>query len=298
MTTALPLFAQAILAAMLTHAPVSKPSPYSFEPAPGCGVNPAAPTCRVEPLCASQGLLCAAPRYSRARGAWVRVERPSARIARYGAIARALARAAMMQSRCKDQHGAVTEDCEPPGWPGGPMTLAFSALSAATWESGFREDIQFGHAPLGRGPGGEVCLMQMMPDQVINVATWVPKAEREKLKAQMTWKENKEWGVKQLLGGPNHEEQLYRCFVAGMNHLTRARKACSRRAPNWVHGMYSMYGTGQQCVTHGLKNDFAEKRVATFWKMRRAYTGKPPKLPDDVVRILGLAPHNGADAPS
>src|SRR5690606_41599886 len=45
---------KALLALAITHAPPAR-SPFSLEPMPACGSDPAAPTCELEPVCAEIG---------------------------------------------------------------------------------------------------------------------------------------------------------------------------------------------------------------------------------------------------
>jgi hypothetical protein len=277
-------FARMLLLLMLQAAP--KASPYSFEPVSECGTDPKAPTCELARVCDERHhFRCKPPRWSASRGAWVRVETAETRIRRFRPIAETIARAALMQTRCRDRDGSVVESCEPAGWPEGPSTLALAALTTAVWESGMREDIQYGHPPVGRGTGGEACPMQMMPAQILAVATWIPKKERRELAESMTWRERRDWGARAVLEGPN---ALYHCFVAGMNHLARARRSCQGRGLEWSFAMWSRYGTGKTCAAYGIADDFALKRARTLGKFRRLWAPKDAKLPAAVRAALEL----------
>lgn len=280
------VFAQGLLSLMLAAIPPDKPSPHSFEVLTKCGDNPDKATCVLAPQCAdNHHFACAKPRWSAARNGWVIVETREHRIRRYAEIATAATRAARWMTRCVGDTGVVDESCHPIRWPEGPLTLALSAVTAATWESGFREDIQNGYAPLGRGSGGEVCLMQIMPEQAIPNAVWLSPADRQRLLSQLSWKERRAW-ANQLLG--DSKEALFKCFVVGMNMLARARRHCARKG-DWVFGMYSLYGTGRTCAAHGIMDRFAAKRVRTYRKMRSGWRPKKQMLPPAIAKMLGIA---------
>jgi len=152
-------------------------SPYSFEVAPSCGKDQSSPTCPLTPQCETKAWRCAPPRWSAARGGWVVPETKAGATARYKRIADSIARVAFLQARCRDENGVVLEECTPSGWPEGPRSLAIAAATTALWESGLREDIMFGYAPMGRGSSGEACLAQIMPNQIRALASWIPQSE-------------------------------------------------------------------------------------------------------------------------
>lgn len=284
---------QAILALLITFSPLTKPSPYSFEVLAECGTDPEAPACDLEPQCQTPShFACAPPRWSDARGGWVVVETREGKLRRMVEYAETLRAAALWHTRCRDRSGAVTEACWPTSkWPEGPSTLVMAAATAVGWESGMREDIRYGYAPMGRGPGGEACPMQLMPEQVLPNATWLPPKERDRLLARMNAAELREWGARAVLDGP---EALFRCFAAGMNMLSRSRRACATKGP-WVTGMFSMYGTGSTCNAAGIMDDFHLKRAKTFRDFQRMWDplGKPPMLDPAILAELGT----GAKAP-
>lgn len=287
---------QAILALLLAFSPAHKPSPYSFEVLAECGTDPEQAACPLEPQCDISGhFACAPPRWSDARGGWVVIERREAKLRRMLEYAQTLRKAALWHTRCRDPHtGAVTERCYATAkWPEGPSTLVAAATTAVGWESGMREDIRYGHPPMGRGPGGEACPMQLMPEQVLPNATWVPPDERERLLAELSRAEVVAWGAQEVLEGP---DALFHCFAAGMNMLSRARRACARKGP-WVTGMFSMYGTGNTCNAAGVMDDFHLKRAKTYRKFRKMWDplGDPPMLDPKIAAELGL---DGAQTPA
>lgn len=235
-------------------------SVYSFEALSACGTDQKAATCALVPACELPGPLCAAPRWSAFRGAWVRVESRDAALARYQGIAEALERVATRLVDCKLLDGSVDLSCQPAGWPRGKgraQQLAFAAASVALWESGLREDIQIGAPPMGRGPANETCVMQIMPSQVQGLARWLPEKERTRA---MKPAEHEEL-AKTLLG--REPEALDRCIEVGMRNLARARAMCSGRGA-WDYGMFAAYGTGSKCTSVGIQDDFAAKRSRTF----------------------------------
>lgn len=284
-------FAEMVLALLVTFGgKYAGNSPYSFEPRFDCGTDPEKATCSLEPRCAVQSWQCAPPRWSSARGAWVVPEGREAALRRYQNVAGSIARVAFLHARCKDQWGVVREDCQPSGWPEGPETLAMVGAVTAIFESGLREDIEHGYPPMGRGPDGEGCLVQVMPAQLEQFATWIPANERKlyaKSLAPSRRAIEERW-IGQMLG--DSPEALDRCFDVGFRMLAHARKACSRRG-RWPFGMWSMYGTGNTCAafrpsSQGARQSFAEERESMFYRMRSSR----PVVPEDVRKLLGLSP--------
>ncbi|MFW5740744.1 MAG: hypothetical protein ACOC1F_10315 [Myxococcota bacterium] len=246
-------------------------SPYSFELAPRCGSDKLEPLCPLEPTCGIEAWRCAPPRWSDARGGWVVPETKEHAYGRYQKIAESISRVSFLHARCRDEWGVVLEGCEPSGWPTGPRSLAMVAATTALWESGLREDIMFGHAPMGRGAMGETCLMQVMPNQIRQFASWIPEDELEVYDKLPLGKERGEWDevwAKRMLG--DSPEALDRCFDVGLRALARARWACASRQSNggWAYKMWAMYGTGSKCSSFGIHDDFAAKRASTYHRMK------------------------------
>jgi hypothetical protein len=160
---------------------------------------------------------------------------------RFARIAQSLASTATALVECQTLGGDPIAGCKPVEWGGTTKTLALSALTVVLHESGLREDVQFGHPPLGRGPAGEACLMQLAPDQAANNASWLSPEEKEK--AAQTPRERERF-VKSLLG--DSPAALSRCFDAGMRMLVRARRSCEGSGA-WDFGMFSLYGGGKSC---------------------------------------------------
>jgi hypothetical protein len=280
-------FAETVLALLVTFNQNAGNSPYSFEPAPACGTDQAKATCPLEPRCAVQSWQCVPPRWSDSRSAWVVPESKAAAYRRYKTIAASVARVAFLHARCKDQWGVVIERCRPSGWPEGPETLAMVAAVTAIHESGLREDIQFGLPPMGRGPDGEGCLVQVMPSQIAQFASWVPPDEKALYERSLApkRKELEEQWVARMLG--DSPESLDRCFDTGLRMLAHARRACSS-AGRWPYGMWSMYGTGRTCAATqarpGAKQSWAEERASMFYRMRSSR----PLLPPEARTLLGM----------
>lgn len=272
-------FSERALALMLTaNGDGAGKSAYSFEALPSCGTDPAKPACQLERFCPEKSFQCAPPRWSDARSAWVRVETRETALRRWQRIAERAARTAYRLVRCRDEEGSVIEKCQRAGWPEGPETLLAAGLTTAFWESGYREDIQHGYEPLGRGPGGEVCLMQIMPSELRNHAKWLP----ERVRAAMTTDEL----VAEVLG--DAPEKLDHCFEAGMRALARMRGACRHKPGHWAFKMWSMYGTGGTCsfVADPGKKNFALQRYTTFHRLMASEEG----VPDPIRKLLGLEP--------
>lgn len=213
-------------------------SPYSFELLPSCGMTEESPSCPLEPVCSSSSPLCAAPRWNPFRSGWVRVESRESAALRYYTAATALARTATYLTRCTDERGSVAFDCDPVFWPSGPRSLACAALASSIWESGYREDIMTGAPPAGRGPDGEGCVMQVMPQYVAANVSWLTDEQKAELSPEEV--------IEMTLGTDQHS--LERCYEAGARMLSRFRNSARYKCKgNWVYSMYSMYGTGGRC---------------------------------------------------
>lgn len=255
---------QAILALAIANAPPGR-SPYSLELLPECGSDPRTPSCEIKPLCPEPLMTCRPPRWSALRNAWVRYERPEAAVRRYARIADALTETAQRLVSCEASSEELPARCEPAGWAGDARTLAIAGLAVALHESGLREDIQHGRPPLGRGPAGEACLVQVAPEQAPLYASWLPKERRELIAADARLREE---FARTLLG--ETPIALRRCFEIGMRMLARSRQACAGSSRSWDFGMFSMYGTGRTCNGRGM----AERRHRTF----RALLAATPTL--------------------
>lgn len=281
---------QAILALLIGFSPLDKPSPYSFEVVPECGTDPEEAACPLEPQCdVPDHFVCAPPRWSDARGGWVVSETAQRKLERLAEVSATMRAAALWHTRCRaPKTGAVTEECWPTSkWPEGPSTLVMAAAASAGWESGMREDIQYGHPPMGRGPAGEACMAQIMPEQVLPNATWLSPETRQKLGAELSPSELRAWGAREVLEG---DDALFKCFAAQMNVLSRSRAVCSRKGP-WVSGMYSLYGTGGKCDATGIMDDFHLKRAKTYRAFKKKWdplNKTTPMLDPALLAALGI----------
>ncbi|HMJ11418.1 MAG TPA: hypothetical protein VK524_08415 [Polyangiaceae bacterium] len=225
-------------------------------------------------VCDEPGPQCAPPRWSQPRSAWVQVESRETAILRYSRIAHAAAASATRLVTCKNAEGVVDPNCEPENWPDSERMLALAGLTVALHESGLREDIMSGHPPLGRGPAGEVCLVQVAVDQAPLYASWLPLEERKRVSSNRVARER---FAKTILGG--EPAALERCFEIGMRMLVRSRNACASGPASWEHGMFAMYGTGSRCRLPALA-----VRERTFDRLR----SEKPTLAPEISELVGL----------
>lgn len=261
--------AQAVLALAIAHAPPGR-SPYSFEALPNCGTDRHHATCELKRVCTDPSPLCAPPRWNAARQAWVRVESRPTAVRRYARIATVLSGTAQQMKHCEG--GAAA--CREVRWPGSTRSLALAALTVALYESGLREDVESGYPPLGRGPAGEVCLMQIAPEEAVKNAAWLSADDRARLSANPHARER---FARTLLG--DSKQALERCFEIGMRMLARARRSCSGAGASWAYGMFSMYGSGGRCSLPGV----ADRRAKTFHHLLEEHAS----LGLDTRKILG-----------
>jgi len=281
MSLSLSALAKFFLAFLLSTSSVGK-SVYSFEAMPECGTDKEKPTCELKRVCETRSPMCAKPRWSKARGAWVKVETRDTAAKRMERAAYALTRAAVWLTRCKDGTGSVVEDCKKVNWHTGPRTLGGAALSSSTWESGYREDIMHGYAPAGRGADGEACVMQVMPQYIKTYADWTPAKPREEMTTE-------DW-AQEILG--DDVVSLERCYRVGMRMLVRMHNTARRKCPtSTIYGMYAMYGNGGghcrgKTATLG---DYAAKRSKTYYGVLRRWPNKM-LMPAWAISTYGMMP--------
>lgn len=330
------LLREIALAVLTTHTPMGQ-TVLSVEQMPECGLHPDNPTCTIAPVCEpATSPLCQAPRWSDSHDAWVRVERAETARIRYASISVALEESVRtllcLQPNgkriptVKDENGEIVSQCKPIQWAyvhgakrnlGTPKELLLSGMASLILESGAREDVQVGRGRykkpdsvngMGRGPGNEACLLQVMPHMVYRFADWITDEEREKAQDS---KSEREKIAQQLLG--RDQVSLQRCFRTGLRMLAHSRQVCQRRQDKyarehkmarsksdntaywWAFGMYSYYGVGPSGNADGCY-DFnggkTLKRVRLLQKLlattQNVTYGTPPT--DDVWTTVKVAP--------
>ena len=204
---------------------------------------------------------CDGKTYSSFYGQYVHQETYEEGKVRYEGIVDAEIQAAEAEL-CIDSEGAKIPECKPnakaKGWTVKELLAVTDGLAIA--ESGLREDVEVGRGfsslthnkqpkddagGEGRGPAGEVCLMQILPQ---NIPKFSPDGN----------------GSPDSLLGSNHEH-LVRCFRTGMRMLIQSRSYCdwvmNKKLKEYLktgqnpaafpydsyYGMFSMYGTGSSC---------------------------------------------------
>jgi hypothetical protein len=140
-------------------------------------------------------------------------------------------------------------------------------------ESGLREDVMVGRGwakkpsndgGRGRGPSGEVCLVQAHPSELwrwtktVNQQAAHDKALREVI-------------AQSLLGADNLQD----CIGVGLRMMMHSKKYCTWQTNfypdlrgakiDWDFAMFSLYGTGNSCVDHNNGKTMA--RVQLFRKI-------------------------------
>lgn len=237
----------------------------------------------VVPVAECQGAeVCEGAQLSSFYGTWVRQETVEQGKARYRLLATTQERA-IEQVLCVRLDGTPIPDClpEPVALDRktkkllfGPLTAVALELGAAIPESGLREDVQMGRGfarkcpkggpssiegvcgpsddgGLGRGPGGEACVMQIHPSvgwqfvdgdaRVLARAKAGDVAAREEL-------------MQSLLG--DDPENLTRCWRTGLRMMLHAKSHCDwwqsqskmAKVEPWF-AVYSLYGTGNSCIS-------------------------------------------------
>jgi len=226
--------------------------------------------------------VCEGAEHSPFYGTWVRQETSEQGKARYRLLAATQERA-IEQVLCVRLDGTQIEGClpEPVALDRktkkllfGPQTAVALALGAAVPESGLREDVQMGRGfarkcppggprsiegvcgpsadgGMGRGPGGEACVMQILPS---SVALFTDGDPRLIARAKAGNAAAREALLQTLLG--DDPENLARCWRTGLRMLLHAKSYCdwwqSRSKLAKVDpyfAAYSIYGTGTSCIS-------------------------------------------------
>ena len=247
-------------------------SPYSLQRMPECGDDPELPECRLDRVCEMAGPLCAAPRWNRERGSWVRVETREVAADRISVAAQTLTRTIARLVSCLDEGGSVIEDCEPLQWAGSARSLACMVTTISIYESGYREDVMSGYGPMGRGKAGEVCIMQVMPRYIGHpiFTPWMTEEQKAlDLESRL-----------QLVLGPD-PASLSNCYETGIRILARKRRnahyAC--RGIDWAYATLAFYGTGNRCTVATEDGDWAADRTATYQRCMHHWPSQE-QLPD------------------
>lgn len=296
--------AEIVLGLMLRHVPPGE-TYFSVEPRPDCGTDPSAAACALVPVCAKASLLCAPPRWSTFYGAWVQSESAAHGRERYKPIADALASTALrllcIHEKADGSYEWADGDCKPIRWGyarlrkrnlDGPRHLAFAALASLIAESGAREDVEVGrgraHHPVdggeGRGPAGEVGLMQINP-----VIAWMfsPIAsDEDRTAARRGDRAARERIAVALLGA--EPAQLEAMFETGMLMLAHSRNWCEPGEPTkrWAERMFAYHGTGQSC--DDANDGKTGVRVRLLYLLQ--HNRRPDPTPTD-HRPGGIQPH-------
>jgi len=275
-----------VLSLALTHFAPGQ-SGQSLVEVPGCGTDPAHPTCKLERLCPNASdATCNPPKFvkcfhgwrvarhrkgqpeptchpttSAAPGAFARLETRDEGAKRFEVIAEAIADVA-------EEHAKE--------WPLGAADLARAMLSASGWSTGLHERIETGEL---RGPAGEVCLTDM---QLPTLRTVVPP-ELARLSDDDL--------VKAVVG--TDYEHLVHCYDAGATLLVRTRKYASTHCRQYPlsYSMFAVYAMGASCTTAGKFGDLAGFRDRSYRAFQATpqtvfpkwYTPEVPRVASGVV---------------
>jgi len=204
----------------------------------------------------------------------VRVETRESAAQRYKAAAESLVRTATYLTRCTDEDGSVIEDCTPVRWPEGPQSAACAMLASSIWESGYREDIMIGAPPAGRGPDGEACVMQVMPQHIAANVSWLSEDQRLAMSTEDI--------AKMVLG--SDRDSLKRCYEAGGRMLAkfRAHAGATCKGTTWAYSMYSAYGTGGQCSPSTTRAALEKEKLETQGRVQIPVGDKDDQKPKTV----------------
>jgi hypothetical protein len=197
----------------------------------------------------SCGDTCSEYKWSTFYNSYVKKESVEEGKIRYAVITGTITKLAQKKLCLDDSLNTIPECTRAPAFKGWKFVDLVSIISATMIaESGIREDVQVGRGysghvkatdPLtddaggqGRGPGHEVCLVQIHP-------IVLAKAKIDP---------NTFVGL--------DEESLTKCFDFGMDMMSRSRNMCSYQATktpsiehDWVFETFSLYGTGNTCAS-------------------------------------------------
>jgi hypothetical protein len=194
-----------------------------------------------------EGNACSNYKWSTFYNSYVKKESSEEGKARYEVITGSITKTAQKKLCLDDSLNTISECTRSKAFKVWKFVDLVSVVSAAMIaESGIREDVEVGRGQSGhtkpndprtddaggqgRGPGGEVCLVQIHP-LVLEKFQIDPNT---------------------FLG--TSEEALENCFGFGMDMFSRSRNMCAWKAAktpdlehDWVFEMYSAYGTGSTC---------------------------------------------------
>ena len=187
-----------------------------------------------------QGEACSKYQWSTFYNSYVKTESVEEGKLRYAIIIDEMIDTAKLKLCMDDDLNAIPNCTRNKSFKGWKFVDLISITTASMIaESGLRKDVQDGDGwaqkasddgGMGRGPGGEVCLVQIHP-------LVLAKFKVDPLS---------------LLG----VDGLGTCFGFGMDMFARTRGMCAYKATktpeiehNWVFETYSLYGTGNTCVS-------------------------------------------------
>ena len=242
--------------------------------------------------------VCEGAKWSSFYDTWVRQETYDEGKERYATLADAQERA-IEQVLCIRLDGAAIPGCLPESVALDKKTkrllftpqVAVAALDGvAIPESGFREDVQVGRGfarkcpkggpksiagvcgpsddgGMGRGPGGEACVAQIIPGVGWMFADGDPAVlARAKAGDGVA----REAVMQSLLG--RDQASMARCWRTSLRMLLHSTAYCgwyfrkSKMKQDWDYAMYSLYGTGTSCVSGN--NGKTIYRTELFRKIR------------------------------
>lgn len=195
------------------------------------------------------GDACSEYKWSTFYNSYVKKETYEEGKSRYEVIMGMIVKTAQKKLCLDDSLNTISDCTKSKGFKGWRFVDLVSVVSASMIaESGLREDVEVGRGrsghtkpkdPLaddaggqGKGPGGEVCLVQIHP-LVLTKFKLDPQS---------------------FLG--TSEQSLETCFSFGMDLFARSRNMCAWQASktpdidhDWVFETFSLYGTGSTCAS-------------------------------------------------
>ncbi len=234
---------------------------------------------------------CATCKLSTFYAAPVQQERRESALVRYREISSALVIAAR-QLLCLDEHDKKIAECVPYAGLYGiggarywsTLTLSTAGAAIGLIESGYREDVQVGRGKSGkpsddggegRGPSGEACFVQAHPQSAWRFADGPDATTLER--AGNGDPSAREAVVQTMLG--RSPEALQACWRTGLRMLIHSRAYCQwwlganeQAKADGDFAMFSMYGTGNSCVSGN------EGKTAIRTRQFRAFYGLAVEL--------------------
>jgi hypothetical protein len=286
-------------------------------------------TCQRTPICSEPSLLCEAPKFSESLfnskldikqqslltadqwkiyeqqvrfSSFTQAESYDEGVERYATIAEAVHLTAEKLSwrginkKCKDlcTNAPFSDDCKScqkhRPWAYAPKELEQAILTVFLHESGFRQDVHAGEAPLGRGDCKWMDIKtKKRTSPFAKNGTPIPGTCRSVCMGQINLGPDQKFGfyADDLVG--TDLQHTMNCAEVTGRLLAQARNRCNgAEVGDIAMAMFSAYGTGGRCNSGGLGSKVPAKWALDRAKTYRRLKSAPTELSEKAKKALGV----------